>query len=188
MHHRFAARKKGKPPAIPRMGAQHAGQKAAGLPGLAAKLIGEQHRLIAQRAAPVRRSGAQLPHTAGDAGGHVVQCFGGFHRQQAAGLIGQLQVILFRNGQRLFTGRMVRAGRAGGDHVQRVAENIAEHHRKHLCRGAGPGEPPALDPRQPFADGVDLHNVRAAGKQLLRHILQLRKRDQRRLKQRRAAA
>ena len=49
-------------------------------------------------------------------------------------------------------------------------------------------EPPALDGGQPLADGIDLHNIRAAGEQLAGDILQLGKRHQRRLKQRRAAA
>ena len=49
-------------------------------------------------------------------------------------------------------------------------------------------EPPSLDGGQPLADRVDLHDICAAGQQLAGDILQLGKRHQRRLKQRRTAA
>ena len=55
-------------------------------------------------------------------------------------------------------------------------------------RGAGQREPPALHARKPLADRVHLHNVRTAGKELLRNVLQLLRRQQRLFQQRRTAA
>ena len=49
-------------------------------------------------------------------------------------------------------------------------------------------EPPSLDGGQPLADRVDLHDVRARGKKLIRNVLQFRKRKQRLFKKRAAAA
>ena len=52
----------------------------------------------------------------------------------------------------------------------------------------GNGKSAALDGGKPLADGVDFHNVRAAGEQLVRHILQHRPGNQRFFKQGAAAA
>ena len=51
-----------------------------------------------------------------------------------------------------------------------------------------PGEASALDGGKPLADRVDLHDVRARGKELIRDVLQFRKRKQRLFKKRAAAA
>ena len=51
-----------------------------------------------------------------------------------------------------------------------------------------PGEASALDSGKPLADRVDLHDVRARGKKLIRDVLQFRKRKQRLFKKRAAAA
>ena len=57
-----------------------------------------------------------------------------------------------------------------------------------MGRGAELGEPPALDAGEPFADGIDLSDVRAAGQHLAGDVLQLRQRHQRALKQGGAAS
>ena len=57
---------------------QDAGQKASGLPGLTAEPVRQQQGLVAQGAALGRGGSAELPHAAGDAGGHVVQSLGRF--------------------------------------------------------------------------------------------------------------
>ena len=49
-------------------------------------------------------------------------------------------------------------------------------------------KPPALDSGQPLADGVHLHNVRSAGKELIGDVLQFPARDKRLFKQGAAAA
>ena len=66
MHNGLAARDKGLPAALPCVGAGNASQKAAGLPGLTAKAVCQQNRLVPFGAAGVRSGTAQLPHAAGD--------------------------------------------------------------------------------------------------------------------------
>lgn len=62
---------------------------------------------------------------------------------------------------------------AAGDHIERVAENVAEHHAVHRGGRTGQREPPALDGRQPLADRVDLNNIGTAGQKRLCDGLQL---------------
>ena len=62
--------------------------------------------------------------------------------------------------------------RAAGDHIQRIAQNIAEHDAEHPCGRAVLSEPPALDSGQPLADGVHLHDIGSAGKELIGNVLQ----------------
>ena len=82
VHHRFPACDKGQLFPLPRMGAGDGPQKAACLPRLAAEPVGEEQRCIAQFPAGFGSGGAQLPHTAGDLGRHVVKGFRRFLRQQ----------------------------------------------------------------------------------------------------------
>ena len=82
VHHRFPACDKGQLFPLPRMGVGDGPQKAARLPRLAAKPVGEEQRCIAQFPAGFGSGGAQLPHTAGDLGRHVVKGFRRFLRQQ----------------------------------------------------------------------------------------------------------
>ena len=82
VHHRFPACDKGQLFPLPRMGAGDGPQKAARLPRLAAEPVGEEQRCIAQLPAGFGSGGAQLPHTAGDLGRHVVKGFRRFLRQQ----------------------------------------------------------------------------------------------------------
>ena len=119
--HRFTACKKGKFPALPCMAFQDACQKAACLPCLAAELVREHDRLIAQSAALLCSGSAQLPDAAGDAGGDVVQRLGGLLLQQCSCLRGKLQLIFFCDRQGIGTGAAVRAGGTAGDHIQRVS-------------------------------------------------------------------
>ena len=51
-----------------------------------------------------------------------------------------------------------------------------------------PGKSSSLDGREPLADGVDLHDVRAAAQELIGDILQFFPRHQRLFEQRTAAA
>ena len=108
--------------------------------------------------------------------------------QQRERLLREAQAVLLRDGERLGAGARVRAGRAGGDHVERIAQDVGEDDGEHLRRGAELREAAALDGGEPLADGVDLDDVRAAGEQLARDVLQLRAGDERLFKQRAAAA
>ena len=188
MHNGLAARDKGPLAALPCVGAGNASQKATGLPGLTAKAVCQQNRLVPFGAAGVRSGTAQLPHAAGDFCGHVGQRFGRFLPQQGRSSRGERQPVFFRNSSSLCAGRAVRAGRAAGDHIERVAENVAEHHAVHRGGRTGQREPPALDGRQPLADRVDLNNIRTAGQKRLCDGLQLLSGQQRFFKQRAAAA
>ena len=170
------------------MGADNGAKKAARLPGFAAEPVGKDDRLIPQLPAGIGGGSTQFPHTAGDPGGHVVKGFRRFLRQQRPCLLRQVQPIFFRNGKRLCAGGGVRRCRAAGDHIQRVAQNIAEHDAEHPCGSTVLREPPALDCGQPFADGVHLYNVGSAGKQLICDVLQLCAGDERFFKQGAAAA
>ena len=97
-------------------------------------------------------------------------------------------MVLFRHGQRLGAGGGIRRSRAAGDHIQRVAENVAQHDAEHLRGGARLGEPPTLHARKPLADCVHLDDICPAGQQLICDVLQFRGGEQRLLKQRTAAA
>ena len=175
----LAARQKGQRLPAACVGAGHRPQEPAGFPGFAVQPVGEQHRLIAQLPAGRGRRGAELPHTAGDAGLHAGQLFGGLLTQTGGGLGAQPQAVLLRNGQRLGAGGGIGTGRAGGDHVQRVARNVAEHDAEHLRRRTGQRKAAALDIRQPLADGVHLDDVRPAAQQLGGDVLQFRPGDPR---------
>ena len=100
----------------------------------------------------------------------------------------QAQLIFFRNGQRLLTGAAVGIGGAGGDHIQRVADDVGQNDGINGGGLAVERKAAALDGGQTLADGVHLDDIRAAGKQLLRDILRLLKRHKRGLKQCGAAA
>ena len=45
-------------------------------------------------------------------------------------------------------------------------QDIAQDDAEHLCRCAKLGKPSALDPAEPFTDGVHLNDVRPTGEQL----------------------
>ena len=170
------------------MGAGDGAKEAACLPCLAAEPVGEDDRLIAPRPAGTGCSCTQFPDAAGDPGRHVVERFRRFLCQKRFRLFRQVQPILFRNGKRLRAGGGVRHRRAAGDHVQRVAQNITEDDAEYVCRSAALCEPPSLDPGKPLADGVHLHDVGPAGKELMGDVLQFPAGEQRLFKQRAAAA
>ena len=73
--------------------------------------------------------------------------------------------------KRLGAGAAVGAGRAGGDHIQRISQNVRKDNGKHLGRGAMLGKTAALYGREPLADGVDLGDLRTAGKKLAGNVL-----------------
>ena len=170
------------------MGQGDGGQEGTGLPGLAAQLVGEDHRLIAQLLAALGGGGAQDAHTAGDDSLHVVQLFGGLLPQQLAHLVGEVQAIFLRHGQGLGAGGAVRVSGAGGDHVQGVPQDVGQDDGVYPGGGAQLGKAPPLHGGQPLADGVHLHDVRPAGQQLLGQPGQVLRRDQGPLEQGRAAA
>ena len=188
MDDRLTACKKGQLFSLPRVGAGYGTKEAASLPRFTAEPVGQDHRLIAQLPAGVGCCAAQLPHAAGDLRGNTAQHLWSLLCQQSLGLCRKLQVIFFRNGKGLCTGGGIRHRRAAGDHIQRVAQNIAEHDAEHLRGRTVLCKPPALDPGQALANGVHLHDIGTAGKQLARDLLQLCAGDQRLLKQCTAAA
>ena len=98
------------------------------------------------------------------------------------------QAVFFLYPPRVLRRGGVRAGRAGGDHIQRVAQDIGKDHGLDEAGPADLGEAAALDLGKALADGVDFHDVRAAGQQLAGDILQFLRRDERLFKQRAAAA
>ena len=140
VHHRLAARDKGQRLALPRVGSGDGAKEAARLPGLAAEPVGQQRRAHSpasrQASAAAAHSSRTLPVI------RVVtlsSCFGRFLRPAApVPAPRSFSSILFRNGQRLCAGGGVRHRRAAGDHIQRVAQNIAQHDAEHLGRGAVP--------------------------------------------------
>ena len=109
-------------------------------------------------------------------------------RQKGLGVLGKLQAILFHDGHCLRAGGTVRVSGAGGDHIQRVAQNIGQNDGKHLRRQAALGKPAALHSRKTLAQRVHFHDVRTAGQQLLCNVRHFFRRDQGAFKQRRTAA
>ena len=115
-------------------------------------------------------------------------CLGVSRCRQARACSLRRRRVLLRHGQRVGAGGGVGAGGAGGDHVQRVADNVGQNDRIDRCRGAGLGKAAALDAGQALAHRVHLDDVGAAGQQLPGDVLQFPAGDQRLLKQRAAAA
>ena len=77
---------------------------------------------------------------------------------------------------------------ARGNHIERIAEDVAEHNREYLRGRAVFREPTALHRAHALPEGVHLHDVRPGGKQLMREIHQLLCGDQRLFKERAPAA
>ena len=188
LDHGLTAGQEGQLLPLPGMGPENGTKEAARLFGLAAQLIRQKDRSIAQFFTFSTCCGAEFPDGAGDLGGDVVQHLWGFRVQACLGLGGQTQVIFFRDGQGLVTGGAVRNGGAGGNHIQRVTQNIGQHNGEHPGRGTELGKPAALDRGEPLADGIDLHNVCPAGQQLRCNILELLSADLGFFKQGAAAA
>ena len=126
------------------MGAQDARQHTARLTRFAAKLVCQQYRLVTQSAALGGGSGAKLPHAAGNLGGHIGKNLRSLPAQQLHRLGRERQLVFFYNSERFGAGGFVRVGGAGSDHIQWIAQNIAEYDREHLCGGAGFGESATL--------------------------------------------
>ena len=162
MDHRLSSGNEGKAPPLFGVCPEDTGQEAPRLPGFTAEAVCQQHRLIAQLPALLCRRRAQLPDTAGDLGAHIVQFLWRLLSQQKPGLRRQTQTVFLRCGLRLGTGREIRIGGSAGNHIQRIAQDIAEDDTEYPGRGTEPGKPPAFDLAQPLADRIDLHNVRPA--------------------------
>ena len=188
MYHRLAAREEGHALAAGRVALQNIRKEASRLPSLAVQPVRQEHRLVAQRLAGLARRLAQHPHAADDLRVYVVQLLGRFLVQTGAGRVAHLQMILIHNFLRLFAGGHIRGRGAAGDHVQRVAQNIAQHDGLHRRRGAVGREASALHAAQALAQGVHFHNVRTARQQLTGHVLHFRQRGAGLLKQCAAAA
>ena len=113
----------------------------------------------------------------------VVQRFRRFHVQQTKSGIRHLQIIFFLDAPGIFNCRAVRTGRTGGDHIQRIAQDIGKHHGLDLGRPAELREAAAFDGAQTLADRIDLHDVGTAGQKLTCDILQFFTADERFLEQ-----
>ena len=164
------------------------GQEGAGLLGLTAQPVSQNGRLIPQLPAGLSSRGAQFPHTAGDDSLHIVQLLGSLHIQQSLHLVGEGEVVFFHSGPGIFPGRAVGISRSGGDHIQRIAQNVRQNDGVHLGGGAQLGKFAALDCGETLAQGVHLHNVCPAGQQILGKPGQILAGDQGTFKQGRAAA
>ena len=151
-------------------------------------MVCQIHRFVAQLRCFRSGCPAQLPDAADDLRADVGQFLGRLLPQAGSDFVGKGQRVFFGNGKSLFTGGQVGSGRTGGDHIQGVTQHVGQNDGFHLRRGAPLGEPSALDLRQPLADGVHLGDLRTAGQQLLRHILQFLAGNNRLFKQCAAAA
>ena len=170
------------------MAARDGCQEAARIPGRAAQLRREHHGPVAQAPCRVLGTPAELAHAANDARLHVVQRLGGLLVHQRACAVAQAQVVALHDVPRGLRRLRIRTGGAGGDGVRRVAQHVREDDGVHPRRSADLCKAPALHAREPLADGVDLADVRPAGEHLARHILKLLAGNQRRFKERGAAA
>ena len=98
--------------------------------------------------------------------------------------------VLLQNRGGVGESRGVGRGGAGADDVEVVADHIGKQQRFHSRRSCEARQLPAFDPRDMFADGVDLVDIGAAGQQQARDGLLLFERDRRgrQRQQRRCAA
>ena len=157
-------------------------------PRFAGEKVGQIHRLIAEGQSGIRGRGTEFTDRAVDMGLDVVQFLRRLLPEQGQRFGGEMEVIFFHHGHRLGAGTAVGVGRAAGDAVKRIAQNVTEDDAEYLRRLTGEGKAPALHGRETLADAVHLHNVGTAGKHLARDVLQLIAGDQRKLKERAAAA
>ena len=187
MNHGLAAGDKGQGFFAACVGFEDGSQETPGLSGFAIELICQQNRFIAQLAAMLCRSSAESFHGTDNMIGCVCQFLGGFGLKHLPGLRRQIQIVLFRDGNRLLAGAGIRGGGARGDHIHRIAQNIGKNDGIDLCRSTVQGKTSAFNSRQPLADGIDLHNIRTAGQQVFIDVIQFLRSDQRRFKQSAAA-
>ena len=163
MHDGLSAGNKGKGLPVSCVALQNGGEKTPRFPRLAGELVGQVDRFVSEGGRCFRSGGAELAYRAVDAGLHVVEGLRRLLVQQRSRLRGELQPVLCDDGERLFTGAAVRIGGTAGDAVQGVAQNVTEDNAQNPGRGAGLGKAPTLHGREPLADAVHLHDVRAAG-------------------------
>ena len=168
MPHRFPAGKERQLSAAIGVGSQNIRKKASRFSGFAVQMIRQQNRFITQFLRQFPGCMAKLPDAADDLGGNVRQLFRRFPVQQRKRPLTERQIVFFHNVQCVCAGGAVRGCRTGGDHIRRVAQNIGKHNDLHMGGGAPLGKSPALDGRQPLADGIYLHDVRPAGQKPVR--------------------
>ena len=155
---------------------------------LRVQLIGQQDGRIAAPLCCCRSRRAELTHAARDLRLHIRQCRRQRLVEECRGRGGEMQAVFFHNGVRVRRCRRVGVRGSRGDHVERVAEDVAEHDREHprgrtmLCKAA------ALHRAHALSERIHCNDVRARGEQLLREISQLLCGDERLLKERTAAA
>ncbi len=164
------------------------GQEAARVARGAAQARRQDDGCVAERPGRLLGGGAELADAAGDVGLDVRERLRRLLRQKLQRTVGEPQAVFSHHLQRLCAGRRIGIGRAGGDHIQRIAQNVGQHDGEDLRGQAALGEPAALDRGEALAQRVHLHDVRAAGEQLLRDVRHLLRGDQRTFKQSRAAA
>src|SRR3954468_18524688 len=78
------------------------------------------------------------------------------------------QFKTIENGERVGKRRWIRRGRAGGDHVKRIANHVRNDQTEERPTAKGLSESPALDARQVFANGIHLLDGRPTGVEELR--------------------
>ena len=89
--------------------------------------------------------------------------------ERAADRIVDLEPVFGDDGARIGQRRRIGHGRTRGDRRRIVARHVGDRERQDLaCALAGARQPPALDPRQMFANGVDLADRRARAQQRAR--------------------
>ena len=171
---------------FPRDGRKH----RARFPRLAVERRRQRQRAIAQRLRRGLRRVAEGADVAGDLRLHVMELLGRFRLQRGQDVRRDDQMIALDELLDVPARGTIRIARPGSDGIQRIAEHIAEHDGQHMRGRAALGKAAALDGGKMLANGVDLHDVRAAGQKLpcdLRAVVQ-RHAFKRLLKERRAAA
>mgnify|MGYP002549570009 CR=1 FL=1 len=98
----------------------------------------------------------------------IEDALGGLHRKRRQNMIGNAQVMAGDDGLHVLAGAAVRAGRAGGNAVKRIAQHVAEHDGQHPRGRAALCKAPALHRGEMLAERVDLHDIRPAGEELTR--------------------
>ena len=163
-------------------------EHGARVPCGAAEAGREHLRAISQPAAFGVRGQTELADAAGHVGFHVREGLGRFLAKQLLHLRAQGQVILAGDFLGLLAGGGVRIGGAGGDHVQRIADDIRKDDGEDMRGPAELREAAAFHGGEALAHGVHLGDLRAAGQQLAGQAGELIRGDQRLFEERGAAA
>ena len=163
-------------------------EEAPRLARLRVQLIGQEDGRIAAPLCCCRSRRAQLAHAARDLRLHIRECRRQRLVEECSCLRREPQPGFLHNGVRVRRRRRIGMRGARGDHVERVAEDVAEDDREHARRCAVLCEPPALHRAHALAQRIHRDNIRARGEQLLCEVSELCSRNERLLKERTAAA